>query len=151
MQLLIHALHFILVQLIYPLPDKMAAISQTTLSNAFWWTKFFNFDRISLKFVPNGPIDNETTSVQVMAWRRTSDKTLPEPMLNQFTNAYMRHKGIINQVIRLLQLLHRRQLLNLKNVIYMAYTKKWLPTHFEQHFQHLLYWDICGNNGVKSW
>ena len=47
--------------------------------------------KISLKFVPKGPIDNESVLVQVMAWRRTGDKLLPEPMLTQFTDAYMRH------------------------------------------------------------
>ena len=45
--------------------------------------------KISLKFVPKGPIDNESALVQVMAWRRTGDKPLPEPMLTQFTDAYM--------------------------------------------------------------
>ena len=29
---------------------------------------------ISLKFVPDGLIDNTSTLVQVMAWRRTGDK-----------------------------------------------------------------------------
>ena len=43
------------------------------------------------KFIPNGPIDNKSALVQVMAWRRTGDKPLPEPMLTQFTDAYMRH------------------------------------------------------------
>ena len=46
---------------------------------------------ISLKFVPNGPIDDKSALVQVMAWRRTGDKPLPKPMLTQFTDAYMRH------------------------------------------------------------
>ena len=47
--------------------------------------------RISLKFVPKGPIDDKSALVQVMAWRRTGDKSLPETMLTQFTDAYMRH------------------------------------------------------------
>ena len=44
---------------------------------------------ISLKFVPKSPIDNKPALVQVMAWRRTGDKPLPEPMTTQFTDAYM--------------------------------------------------------------
>ena len=44
--------------------------------------------RILLKFVPKGPIDNEVALVQVMAWCRTIDKPLPEPMLIQITDAY---------------------------------------------------------------
>ena len=47
--------------------------------------------RISLKFVHKGPIDNKPALVQVMAWRRTGDKPLSEPMLTRFTDAYMRH------------------------------------------------------------
>ena len=43
------------------------------------------------KFVPKGPINNKAALVQVMAWHRTDDKPLPEPMLTQYTNVYMRH------------------------------------------------------------
>ena len=46
---------------------------------------------ISPKFVRKGPIDNRATLVQVMAGHRTGDKPLPEPMLTQFTDAYMWH------------------------------------------------------------
>ena len=35
----------------------------------------------SLKFVPKGPINNIPTLVQIMAWRRSGDKTLSEPMM----------------------------------------------------------------------
>ena len=47
--------------------------------------------QISLKYVPRSPIDNKSSLVQVMAWRRTGDKPLPEPMMTQFNDAYMRH------------------------------------------------------------
>ena len=46
--------------------------------------------QISLKFVPNGSIDNTSASVQVVAWRRSGDKPLPEAMMTQFTDTYMR-------------------------------------------------------------
>ena len=36
---------------------------------------------ISLKFVPNGPINNIPALVQVMAWRLPGDKPLSEPMM----------------------------------------------------------------------
>ena len=52
--------------------------------------------RISLRFVINCPIDNKPTLVQVLAGRRTSDKPLPEPMINKFTDAYMQHYGEVN-------------------------------------------------------
>ena len=48
---------------------------------------------MSLKFVPRSPIDNKPALIQVMVWRRTGDKPLPEPMMAQFTCAYMRHWG----------------------------------------------------------
>ena len=53
----------------------------------------FNF---SQKFVLKGPIDNKSALVQVMAGRRTVDKPLPEPMLNQFTDAHVRHQDDMN-------------------------------------------------------
>ena len=72
--------------------DKMATISQTIFSNAFFFNEKVRISiQFSLKFVPKGPIDNKSPLVQVMAWRRTGAKPLPELMLNQFTDAYMRH------------------------------------------------------------
>ena len=55
-----------------------------------------NPNQFSLKFVPRSPIDNKPVLVQVMAWRRTGDKPLSEPMLIQFTDAYMWHYGEMN-------------------------------------------------------
>ena len=37
--------------------------------------------KISLKFVPMGPINNNPALVQIMAWRRPGDKPLSEPMV----------------------------------------------------------------------
>ena len=37
--------------------------------------------KISLKFVPKGPINYITTLVQIMAWRRPGDNPLSEPMM----------------------------------------------------------------------
>ena len=39
------------------------------------------FSKISLKFVPKGPINNIPALVQIMAWRRPGDKSLSEQML----------------------------------------------------------------------
>ena len=36
---------------------------------------------LSLKFVPKGPIDNTSASVQVMAWHQLDDKPLSAPMM----------------------------------------------------------------------
>ena len=56
----------------------MAAISQTTLSNAFSWIKM---TEISLKFVPKRPINNIPALVQMMAWYQQGDKPLSELMM----------------------------------------------------------------------
>ena len=37
--------------------------------------------KISLKFVPKGPINNIPALVQIMGWRRPGDKPLTEPMV----------------------------------------------------------------------
>ena len=63
--------------------ERMAAISQTTFSNAFSWIKICEF-RLKLpikKFVPYGPINNIPALVQIMAWCRPGDKPLSEPMM----------------------------------------------------------------------
>ena len=70
----------------------------------FWQTTFFNCIflnesgkipiQISLKCVPRSPIDNKPVLVQVMAWRRTGAKPLPEPII-PVHYAYMRHQGKI--------------------------------------------------------
>ena len=53
--------------------------------------KFCILIKISLKFVPKGPIDNKPALVQIMAWHLFGAKSLSEPMLIQFIDAYMRH------------------------------------------------------------
>ena len=72
--------------------DKMTA---NLADNRLKWIFFNENDRIpiriSLKFIPSSIIDNKPALVQVMAWHRTGDMPLPEPMKTQFTGAYMRH------------------------------------------------------------
>ena len=84
---------------ISPPLDNMAAI---LADDIFKWICLNENDRppiqISLKCVPRNPIGNKSALVQVMAWRRTGDKPLPEPMMTQFTDAYMRHWGEMSYV-----------------------------------------------------
>ena len=47
----------------------------------FFYEKLWISIKISLKFVPNGLINNIPALVQIMAWRRTGDKPLSEPMM----------------------------------------------------------------------
>ena len=49
--------------------------------------------KISLKFVPKGPVNNIPALVHIMAWRLFGTKPLSESMLNRFSKAYMWHKG----------------------------------------------------------
>ena len=53
--------------------------------------------KISLNFVPKGPIDNKWSLLQVMAWRQKADKRLHEPMMTQFNDAYMHHLASMSQ------------------------------------------------------
>ena len=50
--------------------------------SAFSWIKIFEFPiKISLKFVPKGPINNIPALIEIMAWRRPGDKPLSELMM----------------------------------------------------------------------
>ena len=60
----------------------MAAISQTTLSNAFSWMKMLEFRyKFHTSFVPKGPINNIPALIQIMAWHLPGDKPLSESMI----------------------------------------------------------------------
>ena len=48
-------------------------------------------NKISLKYVPWGLIDNMSALVQIMAWRQTGNKPLSDPMMTHFTDTYMHH------------------------------------------------------------
>ena len=70
--------------------NKMAAILQTIYFRCTFVNEtFFILTKISLKFVPKGPIDNNPALVQIMAWCRIGNKPLCEPMLIWFTDAYI--------------------------------------------------------------
>ena len=70
----------------------MAAI---LADNIFNYISLNGYDRISirilLKYVPSIPTDNKSALVQVMACRLCCAKPLPELMMIQFVEAYMRH------------------------------------------------------------
>ena len=62
----------------------MNAILQTTFSKHFFKEDCCVLMKISLKFVPQGPINNILGMVQIMTWHRSGDKPLSEPMLPYF-------------------------------------------------------------------
>ena len=49
--------------------------------------------QIWLTFVPNDPIDDKSSLIQVMAWHYSGTKPLSEPMMTHFTYTYMGHQG----------------------------------------------------------
>ena len=59
----------------------MDAISQTIFSSAFSCENVWIPIKNSLKLVPKGLIINIPALVQIMAWRRSGDKPLSEPMM----------------------------------------------------------------------
>ena len=70
----------------------VAILADDIIFKCIFWNENVRISiQISLKFVPMSPIDKKAALVQVMAWRRTGGKPLPESMLTQFTDAYMRH------------------------------------------------------------
>ena len=70
----------------------MASIlADDIFKHIFWNENVRILILISLKFEPKDPIDNKSALVQVMAWCRIGDKPLPEAMMTQFTDTYMRH------------------------------------------------------------
>ena len=70
----------------------MAAILAEDIFNGIFLKENVRISiQISLKYVPRSPINNEPALVQVMAWRQTSHKPLPGPVMTQFIDAYMRH------------------------------------------------------------
>ena len=83
---LLRNLHYIFKYVIYVNTqwgwDKMAAISQTTLPNAFSWMKMFEYRlRFHRSFVYQCPIDNIPALVKIMAWYRSGDKPLSESIM----------------------------------------------------------------------
>ena len=72
----------------------MAAIFQTKFSNAFSSTENVQISiKISLKFVPKGPIKNIPSLVRIMASRRPGDKPLSESITASITDADMHHSA----------------------------------------------------------
>ena len=48
---------------------------------------------ISLKYISRDLVNKYSSLIQIMAWHHKRDKPLSEPMMVQFTGAYMRHSA----------------------------------------------------------
>ena len=79
-------------QIAYRGRDKMVDVLQKTFLNGFSWMKMVEFRlKIPLKFVHKSPVDNNPALVQIMAWCWTGDKSLSQPVVSLFIDAYMQH------------------------------------------------------------
>ena len=57
---------------------------------------------MSLKFAPNGPINNIPALVRIMAWRRPGDKPLSEPMVaSLLTHIYVTQPQWVKEYINI--------------------------------------------------
>ena len=62
--------------------------------------------KISLKFVPKGAISNIPALVQIMAWRRSGDKPLSEPMMSLRTHICVTRPQWVNSKMGWLYITH---------------------------------------------
>ena len=75
--------------------EKIAAISQTwddALKRIFLNKNVRISSKMSLKFVPKGPIDNIPALVHIIACRRPGDKALSEPMMVRLPTHMVMHQ-----------------------------------------------------------
>ena len=73
--------------------NKMVNILETTYSNAFDW----QFDYIYWNFTKvRGHIDYNSALIQVMAWYRRGEISLPELMMTKFYEAIWSHQGQVS-------------------------------------------------------
>ena len=75
-----------------PRPEKIAYILETIFLINFLQWKFRILIRISQKY-PRAQLDKGSALFHAMAWRRTGAMTLPEHMMTQFTEVYLRHQA----------------------------------------------------------
>ena len=79
--------------------DKMAII----FADDIFICIFFNENiwisiKMSLKFVPKGPINNISALVQIMDWHQKGGKPISEPMTAYFTGVYIRHPAPMSEI-----------------------------------------------------
>ena len=73
--------------------DKITGIWQTIFLYAFSCMECSISIKISLNFVPKGPVDKIPALFQIMALLRIGDKPLSELMIAYLTQAYMSHSS----------------------------------------------------------
>ena len=82
--------------------------------------------KISLKFVPKGPINNIPSLVQVMAWCKPGDKPLSEPMMVwSLTHICVTRPQWVNHIVEYSQVFQHSQ---------------WFHYTFEQSISYIGHW-----------
>ena len=62
----------------------------------FFYENCWVLFQISLKYIPNGAINNNPALVLIMAWCWTGDKPLSEPLMAEFNDAHMFHSASVS-------------------------------------------------------
>ena len=57
--------------------------------------KFCDLIKDTPKYVGKGPIDCKSVLVQMLAWRQTDDKLLPEPIMSQLPGASFTNMALL--------------------------------------------------------
>ena len=94
-------------------------IKRTAILQTMFWSWFFLyriiFSEISLKFVPNNPINTKPAFAYVGAWCRPGEKLLYQPIIAELSQGYMLHSAsmryctIYHCLLQLIQILWRRR------------------------------------------
>ena len=88
--------------------------------------------KISLKFVPKGPINDKSTLIQIMVWHQTGDKPLFEPMMAHFNDDYRHHPAWMSWM-ELSQIWYiHYQIMEMNHVNFKKYTISWF-FHIHSH------------------
>ena len=69
------------VDLTYWDQDKLLSFRRRHLEGIFLNGNVLNSIKVSPKFVSNDLINNNPALIQIMAWRRTGDKSLSDPLM----------------------------------------------------------------------
>ena len=141
---LIHLLHRVINEIRFPLSPLSLTYwgrdnGRHFADDIFKWI-FLNESvwipiKISLKFVPKGPINKIPALVQIMAWCRPGDKPLSEPMMPQWVNiVWKRQNGhhITDDIFKRLQLLDFASLKIVPDEAREPYLNIFVPRSFWQ-------------------
>ena len=86
--------------------SKLTIFGSDIFRSIFVNEKFCILIEISLKFVPEGPIDNIQSLVQIMAWRQSGDKSLSEPMMVSHSAWNELTHWSLNKMVAILQTIY---------------------------------------------